>query len=273
VEEEDFDVLGEPQTEAAAVSDEKSGEKQTTKPAEAKAERAEIERLTRELQETKASEQFWAERARKSQPSAEDEEGETPVKRRAKAEPEDDEDEISPEKLVDELSTKGLKALRDRGFVTKKEMAAEMRRVATEVAEKAADRRVTQERGKMTADAEIAREFPELQDAGSELFKRTSEIFRAEVQADPTLAKSPGALRMAARQAKSELNATERKRVERVAAQSGDRGRSISVGFEDDNPLDISRDDEDYIKRMGIKPEAFLASKKALGNQRGSARR
>jgi hypothetical protein len=78
---------------------------------------------------------------------------------------------------------------------------------------------------------------------------------------------------MAARQAKSELNATERKRVERVAAQSGDRGRSISVGFEDDDPLDMSPETDEYVRRMGIKKEAFLASKKALGNQRGSARR
>lgn len=244
----------------------------------------EVRQLRRELEaergrrrELEESERHWAEVARRGQqqpePDGEDEDEEE--------EQDPDLSDDSPEKLADEFTTQGLSALVKRGVLTKKEAREIIRREAAKIAREV----VGAERQKMTADAKILNDFPELKDKGSDLWKRTSERLKEAVALDgPQAAKSAATLYACARAAKAELAAEarqkrqrdpdlddddfadrededvedERDRRRRVREQSGDRSRGGRGGFDDDSGT-LGPDAREMIRAMGITEEQYRA--------------
>lgn len=214
--------------------------------------------LRRRATESEQSERFWADKAKTGG-------GEQPKRGPQIVEPEvelgdlagdeqvDDEAPQTPEKFLDELNEKGvdaiISALRKRGLVLDKDQVLQLSAETS--------RRVVQhERGKMTIDAQISTDFPELKDDTSELFKETSRIFRHNVELDPNLRKSPAALLMAASQARAELKAkapvkkarsdyreegedreADDARQRRINAQRGELGRGGAPFEGDDDDL------------------------------------
>lgn len=162
--------------------------------------RAEFERWQRERDEARESERYWAERARATGRVAEPE----------VVEEDDDEEDPDPknETLVDDFSSKGVKALVDRGLLTKKAakelIAKEAGKIAREI--------VGQSRKAERMDSAITTEFPELQDGNSALFKATSaELKSMMAKLGPHVSKSPEHLYLAASTARLKLEAAELK--------------------------------------------------------------
>jgi hypothetical protein len=196
----------------------------------------EVKRLQRELKaerrlraESQQSERYWAEQARNGAPKAEAGDPEP--------EPEPDID------VVSELSTNGVKGLetvlKKLGYVKAKDV----------------DTRIATTRAEITDQARLFQSYPDLQNEASPLFKATARIYN-QLKGDPTLARSPKLIEIAARTAKAELGAMsarrrtpetdlsaelsgdefdedlgddeldeEQERTARVARQAGDRGR------------------------------------------------
>lgn len=163
---------------------------------------------------------------------------------RREEDPEDDEPEVDGD-IADDFATNGIEALTKRGVLTKKQ--------AKDLIEEIVDRRVgtaiEKSQKNLIKDAELAREFPELQDNTSDLFKRTKAIYEAELAEDPSAAKNPRTLNRAAKEARAELIAEgkygrnsrggeqdfddrETGRQRRIDAQSNDRS-SRQGGFEE----------------------------------------
>ena len=210
-------------------------EKKEPNPLEERLAKLEKELAERDkrIQELAESERYWAEQARKAAEFDDDGDDE---------EPEDDfgvEDD-SPDKFVEELSEKGLEALVKRGVLTKREARELIREEAQRIAKQA----IEAETRKLQADAEIVRQFPELQDEKSELFQHTAKIFKEMVAEDESLKHSPKALLLAARTAKAELAASgrgvggEEDRLRRIARQGGgDHARGAAFDADDDDSL------------------------------------
>lgn len=220
--------------------------------------RKEFEALRKERDELAASERYWAEQARgKGKPADEPE-----------PEPEDEEDgpeDDTPDKQFEEFSAKGVEALVKRGLLTKKAAREIIRKEAEKIARSVVGETVTRLSKQQAEDGKLARDYPELSDEKSPLFARTRDIYREMVADDAGLKNSPAALRLAARTAKAELDASERDRRGRIARQgeqgsrngggmdSGDddtlspRQREILKAFNRDGTSEISEDA--YLKR------------------------
>ena len=203
-------------------------EKKAAKPSdEVKLSKKEYEALQKRVAEADETAQYWAERAKPPEKAEKPEDEE-----KAADEPEDDGD---VDKFVTDLTKSGLKALVNRGVLTKKEATEIIQREARKVTKEL----VAAEVKRVSTDAELVRQFPDLQNRESEHFKRTSSIYREMVEQDETLKRSPQALFLAARAAKAELAAEKPKgdsgRDARIRAQAGDRGggRSHEEGDDD----------------------------------------
>jgi hypothetical protein len=202
-----------------------------------------LEKQNRELAE---SERYWADQARAA--------GEVEEVEEIRPQEVDPLAGDTPEKLVDELSSQGAAALSKRGFVSRKEAEEMARRVATEVAEQVAGRHVAGARQALESDAELVRDFPELNNEKSPMFVKTAEVFKGMVARDARMKNSPAALLSAAKIAKLEIAAedrangggrgsrndddepaheTEVERQARIAAQAGDRGHGRRTEEED----------------------------------------
>jgi hypothetical protein len=262
-------------------NDKPEGKKPKEDPAVAEL-RKEVAELRKEREALQQSERYWSEQARSAK---------KPKQEQPEVDPDevDDEDDEQPlDKFIEDLTTKGKAALKKHGFLTRREA----RELADRRAEKIARQIVGEERSKLSADAELAREFPDLQDPKSDLFKRTAEIYKSETDADPSLKKSTRTLMLAARQAKLELAAknvgkrrsdpedegddyedvddAEQERLDRVRAQSGDRGRRRSAGFDNGND-ELDPMQKQICKAMGISEEAY--KKRAQNVTLGSSAR
>jgi hypothetical protein len=252
--------------------------------------RTRIEQLERENQEIKTSERYWAGRAQGA--PAQDGKGRKPAVQDPEvelgdlAEEETPEGEApTPEAFLDALTAKGIEPiieeLRRRGLLVSKQDVVKLSAEGTR-------RIVAHERGKMTIDARLAQDFPELKDDTSPLFVETAKIFRANVELDPNLRKSPVALLMAARQAKAELAAkvppkkaagdyrevdddeaaesTDARR-RRINAQRGDMGRDTGAPFEGDED-NLGPEARDVMTLMGVDEKAYRARRvKARGSR------
>lgn len=207
--------------------------------------RADNARLTKSNTELGESERYWAEQAKNGRKPEADED-ETPAQKKKVDDEWDENEEAST--FVDDLSAKGIKALQKRGMLTKKQATEMIEERATEIATKIARDIVGKARTSMTADAKLVSQFPELQDEKSDLFKETKRIFAENCAEDPSLKKSQGALMMAAKQAKLELQIKtgktsttqseedrEQARIERIAGQQGSRGRRGAAEFTEDD--------------------------------------
>lgn len=191
---EDVDEQQEQQEEQQVEKPAKGG-KGAKEPETETISKAELASLRRERDEARESERFWADRAKSGKPA--------PVEREEEEEENDDDPDPANDTLVDDFSTKGVKALLDRGFITKK--AA--KEIAAQVAKNVAKQMIGQAQRKATTDQKIMGAFPELNDPKSELFKLTREELREMVDLDPDAAKSPTALYAAAKAAKARLDA------------------------------------------------------------------
>jgi hypothetical protein len=245
--------------------------------------RTRIEQLERENQEIKASERYWAGRAQGApaeggkgrKPAVEDPEVELGDLGEEEA-PEGD--APTPEAFLDALTAKGIEPiiaeLNRRGLLISKQDVVKLSAEGTR-------RIVAHERGKMTIDAQLARDFPELKDDASPLFQETAKIFRQNVELDPNLRKSPAALLMAAHQAKAELAAkappkkaavrdyreiddddeagesTDARR-KRINAQRGELGRESGAPFEGDEDS-LGPEAREVVQLMGVDERAYRA--------------
>src|ERR1035438_6156127 len=142
--------------------------------------------LERELAESRESEKYWSGLARSGSGSR------TPAPE-PEPEPEEDGSEFlddsvenqsvegdTPEKLIDEFASEGVKALAKRGFIT----AKDAQKIAVDTAMKVSQSMIARERGKMDTDSKILGEFPELKDQTSELFKETAKRYQKAVAMD-----------------------------------------------------------------------------------------
>jgi len=242
--------------------------------------KAQHEGLLRERDEARESERYWSGLARNGG------RGPQPVADPVEDEPIDtsfleDVDEPNlegdtPEKLVDEFAAQGVGALKKRGFIT----AADAHKLAVDVASRVTRELIGQERQKMTTDAQIMADFPELKDPNSELFQETAKHYQRAVAMDPAAKKTPAALYLAAQAAKASLKGRapaprqddgfepEHDRRQRAASQDA-RPRARGPVEEPDDMLgDEARQ---VIRQMGISEDEYKASRKAMGNtgQRG----
>jgi hypothetical protein len=212
--------------------------------------RAEFERINRELKETRESERAWASLARgpqqQAQPQDEEEVIETDDLLPATGSEAVDEAILqNPEKWVEAVS-KGPGAIKtlikSMGLVSAAEVA--------EIARKVAARAISYERGKMSTDAALVRDFPELTDKKSPLFKETAKELQAMVNLDPKLKNSPGALLAAAKVAKATLDAAEagKRASRRRNDDDEDDDRYDRYGDRDDRD-DDDREEQDRRRR------------------------
>jgi hypothetical protein len=259
--------------------------------------RAEVDALHRERDEARESEKFWAQRARAGGGADRGEHAEEEQEQIETADlvPEvtgdaDIDEKIfsDPDKWAEAIS-KGPAAIqafiRKAGYVTGAEVA--------DIAAKVARRSIDVERQKMGSDAQIVRDFPELQDAKSELFTATAVELKKLVAMDPRAKNSPSTLYAAASTAKAKLEAKrpparradpdddgdrydrvdrepEEDRRRRADAQDGTRSR----GRDADADLDmLGPEARDVIKQMGITQEQFAESAREVRGQRGRGRR
>jgi hypothetical protein len=128
------------------------------------------ERKRREELET--SERYWADQARSGGKSADEEdEPNEPAEILDEDDGQDTGDDTA-DKLTDELSTQGLAALLKRGVMTERTLKQYLKRY-DEAKRREMVREIRQavaaERQKITADAQLVADFPELQKDGSEL--------------------------------------------------------------------------------------------------------
>lgn len=252
--------------------------------------KAELEALRRDRDEARQSERFWAEKAQNGsggQP-AEEEEPETvetaDLIERVTGDQDIDEAIFKdPDRWADAIS-RGPQAIesfvRKAGYVTAQE--------AADIAAKVARRTVDVERQKITSDNVLLRDFPDLSNPESELFKATSLEVRKLVSLDPNARKSPATLYAAAEMAKAKLGAkqTARRRDDdddrydrvegeadrrhRADAQDGTRNRGRNT--EDDVDM-LGPEAKAVMASMGITAEEFMQSRRELNGQMPRGRR
>lgn len=233
-----------------------------TKPAEkAKEESAESKRITaleKELKETRDSEKYWADRARAGnaprheEPESDDEpEPEEPSRVARRQE--------KPEELLDDVSKEGLEALKKRGLITKEELDAAIAKAGRD-----AEARIANAQANANIDARIERDYADLKNPDSDLFKRAGQHFRDMVADDPSLKRSPATLVAAAKLAKKELEAEKKvaddkkrnedrgpSRRERIDSQSSDRAPSGRSEADDDPVRELSPLQSQIVKHLG----------------------
>lgn len=166
---------------------------------------------------------YWADRARRTgQPAPARTEPE-PERRRPAAEVVTE----KPEDLVDDLTKRGLAALKDRGFISKEELQE-----ALDAQAQTTDERISEARTEAEFTGRLHTEFPEMMEDSarvskglapkSELFQVAREIYRDYVDMDPSLKDSRGLLLIAARQAKAQIEAKAGKPAKGARVAAGD---------------------------------------------------
>lgn len=275
-----------PSVESGGESDQPAVQQQQPKDEKVEISKAELESLQRQLKETRESERTWADLARRGaqpQPEAvqvgEPEEALDPDEYGdpdAADIPEDD----TPDKMVADIASKGVKAIQSRGFVT----AKETQRIAVEAAQRVTRELIGRERQKITTDAQLMNEFPELRDQNSALFKETAARFQKAVAIDPRAVKTPAALYLAAQAAKESLAAkaaAQRKTRDEADEFEEEQDRQVRVRSQDSRPSGSHDSDDDDMmgdqarevaRLMGVTEEQFQASAKQLRVQRGRRR-
>jgi hypothetical protein len=202
----------------------------------------EVAAMRRELQEQREAARYWAEQARRTTPAQQQP---ATKKRKIDAELEIDDDEEdgddggeaseSVDDFVADLAASGPAALAKRGFLSKTQVKELIAKEAAKIARAVVGR----EREALNRDAALTREFPGLSDEKSEMFQRTSEVYREMIAEDPSLGKSPSALKAAARVAAAEL------------AKSGTKKRSRVVEDDEDEEAELTREERISLQAGG----------------------
>lgn len=220
---EDGEGEGEERTDLEGQFDEE-GEERSAKPAAKKVDgdggkrdsktvtlsAKEYREMQQRIREKETEEAYWRGKAEaKGRRGADDDDGDedpapsrtTGKKAAAAVEDEDDED------LLDKISKQGTKALRGAGFVRLSEVESLIEERATAIARREAGSTVKQATDALHSDAQLIRQYPELNDPKSEFSRRVGEEVRELVAADKSLAKSPAVIAMAAKIVKTQVDA------------------------------------------------------------------
>lgn len=191
-------------------------------PKDLKKQLAELRKKNAELQQ---SERYWADRAKgvrasKAEDKDDDEED---------GGDDEEEDESDRADLIEAIAKGGVKALRQRGFITE---ADALRMI---------DGRIQTAQQRMANDARLTAAYPDLNNEKSELFQHTKAILQDLADSNPEAKRNPAAfLAMAVRTAKAEIKAKgerdddEVDRRRRVRAQAPERS-SRSIELDDDD--------------------------------------
>jgi hypothetical protein len=220
-----------------------------------------------------------------------------------------DEDEAEPEDptaLVDDLAKLGRDALAKRGFVRTNEVRRIVREESRKAAVTAAKQIVGKTRAQVTSESAILRDFPDLADPESELYKATVPHIQAAVRLDPGAARNPSTLFLAATAAKAALDAKkgggkqrgdrddfepddeeeeDREPVRRaapsrnvrdirIASQSGDRNRTPSrTERRGDDDFVMDADAKSVAKMMGLTDDEYRAEATRVRKTSSQSRR
>lgn len=139
-----------------------------------------------------------------------------------------------PTALVDDLAKLGRDALAKRGFIRESEVRKIVKEESRKAAVTAAKQIVGKTRTQVTTESAILRDFPDLADPESELYKATVPHIQAAVRLDPGAARNPSTLFLAATAAKAALD-----------AKGGGRQR----GDRDVDPEDEEEEDREPVRR------------------------
>jgi hypothetical protein len=249
----------------------KDGEGGEPEPKLTARERKELDRLRAELEETRFSEKQL--RKTLEQVTAK------PAERKG-GKPEGDDDEEDPldagdpSKDIEELTTKGLKTLQKKGFLTAKDAKKLIASVVSEMESKVdakVEARVQEFVRNADGAASLLNEYPELRDAKSEFSQAVKAEYAALVDEDPDLKESRTAWKMAARLVaarngkdgrRADPEDDRRDRIRRQAPEV-DSGRPNGSGG-----TRITSEEREFISRLGVKESDFLRQKSALGGRR-----
>lgn len=265
----DLEAMFEPQDEDQPAA---------AKPAAAKAKGSdgvtlsakEYQRIQERLKEQEAETRYWAEMAKKTASRANDGEDEDdpedvkPAKGRKAAPAVEDED---TDTFLRDVNARGLKAIKDRGFLTAAEAERLIEERAAAIADKIASQKVQKATDALHSDAQLIRQYPDLADAKSEFSKRVGEQIKELTAGDKDLMKKPGALiAAAAKVVKAEMAVEERQA--RTAVQDRDRERRIAKQGPAGPRRGSAADEEEVIyspmqrqmlasmwKGLGVKPQ------------------
>jgi hypothetical protein len=207
---------------------------------ELKALKRELARMKDEVKALSESERYWAAQAKaktdaKPAPAADDDDG--------------GDDDLGGDDAIDLLSTKGLSALRDKGFLTERGAKRLVKQVLETrlSAEQAKIDALVEERlqakiQSLTGTAQLVQEYPDLGVPESDLYVLTQEKLEQMVREEPALKGSKFALQAAAREAAQELGLGRKQnereaRMRRIQGQLPERGAPRRGDDYDDGDL------------------------------------
>lgn len=233
-------------------------------------------------EELTQSERYWAEQAKRAAGAAPDPDDESDDEPPPADPAKDDPDEDDPAAFFEALTKKGPKALKavlkKYGFVT----IAEARAAAQELV----DQGIGKATARLQSDADLLRQFPDLNDHQSPLFQKTAAIFKELIGEDKSLARNPKILAAAARAAKAELSVNgngkrrtpedddevddhrEADRRRRISAQ-GERGSNGPADFESDTEA-VGPATMKIMEQMKLTPEARARAAKRIAQEKRS---
>jgi hypothetical protein len=207
------------------------------------------------VSESDRNARFWFEKANKK-------DGPAPAAAPAEEEPD----------VLDLLTTKGAKGLDEllakRGFVKKEEAVSLVNSKASQ----------------LTSEAQLLKQYPELEDKESEFFKVTAghygELKQAGVPEEMAMSlaveRADLQLLRAGKRKTPQQVADDRKaereqdRLARIAAQGGDRGGRVPADTEEDEELTTHQ--KHIVQQMGITEEAYKKRAKEGVKVRGGMR-
>lgn len=218
--------------------------------------RAELKAAREAAQEAAAQARYWHEAAqRASAPAPEvpkpddDPLGLRKIIGEVKPMPERD------ETLVDDLGERGSRALVERGFVSREDLARTVEFLMKNqraLAEQVAEAKIQATTRELGEHGQLFEDFPELKDQKNPVFARTTELVAELSGGNKELAASPKVIRHAARLARFEVSGSDG--LKRILQQQGAVGGGVSRGENDDEL------DEQQLKmaaRFGLTAEQY----------------
>lgn len=195
--------------------------------------KSELAALRAQLNEVRASERMWAEKALGAANKPKD------------AEPVQD---LSGEQLLDLIERDGLKGLKALGFVSAKE--------ATELVQRAVEQATAP-----SSKANLMREYPDLKNPKSEFYQQVNELLSSDEFSD---IQGPGAIRLAAKQvaeAMKSKSTTSRNDINsRLGAQSGTREGAPAPAS---RGITATQEQLEMAARLGVTPKQLMEELKA----------
>lgn len=253
--------------------------------------KSQYEAMQRENQELRQSERAWSEMARRGAPAPAEPAPEPEPEVSYQFEPPQPDapnfDSEKPEVFIDDLSSTGVKALVKRGVLTEKAATEIFDKRYVPAMVKLAEQVVQKHVSRLTSDAKLFNDFPELKEKDSEFVRETAKHYNELTALDPVYGKKTNiAIHAAAQIARATLAAEtaarkrkpqdedmyedESSRKLRAASQDGITKRG-SVGDEEDST--VGPEARQLLRQMNaaggggpkVSEQAFLEAKKRMG--------